>query len=230
MTKVQTITLTTLLLIPIGYLLFKTNQKPVDKAEKVIRIPQLKIDSTQKSTDNPENILLKLKHAVKSSKSTIKKSKEEEAKEILATLAKNIPKREYSSTQQLGKPKPTIKAKRIVQTTKVHKKKPKKRPKIIKRKVSKPKIKIQNQQLSTNEDMRTMKFVKTLGVVEVSPAYEVANFEIPKKEELAREGIVNVGRASVETEALKKLDFVQTMGVVEISPKFETIEADKYLK
>jgi len=228
LTKVQTITLTTLLLIPIGYLLFKTNQKPVDKAEKVIRIPQLKIDSTQKSTDNPENILLKLKNAVKSSKSTIKKSKDEEAKEILATLAKNIPKREHPSTQQLGKPKSTIKAKRIVQTTKVHKKKPKKRPQTIKRKVSKPKI--QNQQLSTNEDMRTMKFVKTLGVVEVSPAYEVANFEIPKKEELAREGIVNVGRASVETEALKKLDFVQTMGVVEISPKFETIEADKYLK
>jgi len=74
------------------------------------------------------------------------------------------------------------------------------------------------------------KFVETLGVVEVSSEYEVSNIEIPKKEELATEGVVELKNASLETEELKKLKFVKPLEVVEVSPEFETIEAEKYIK
>lgn len=74
------------------------------------------------------------------------------------------------------------------------------------------------------------KFVETLGVVEVSSEYEVSNVEIPKKKELATEGIVQLKNASPETEELKKLKFVKPLEVVEVSPEFETIDAEKYIK
>ena len=73
------------------------------------------------------------------------------------------------------------------------------------------------------------KFVKTLGVVAVSNAYETP-LVVPKKVELAKEGIVEFPNAKLETEELKKLKFVKPIEVVEVSKPFETIEAKKYLK
>jgi len=73
------------------------------------------------------------------------------------------------------------------------------------------------------------KFVKTLGVVAVSHAYETP-LVIPEKVELAKEGIVEFPNAKLETEELKKLKFVKPLEVVEVSKPFETIEAEKYLK
>ena len=73
-------------------------------------------------------------------------------------------------------------------------------------------------------------FVKTLGVVEVSQKYEVGNLEIPQMVELAKEGVVDISSASVETEALKKLKFIDPLEVVEVSEAFETIEANRYIK
>jgi len=73
------------------------------------------------------------------------------------------------------------------------------------------------------------KFVKTLGVVAVSNAYETP-LVIPKKVEVAKEGVVALPHAKVETEEMKKLKFVKPLAVVEVSKPFETIEADKYLK
>jgi len=73
------------------------------------------------------------------------------------------------------------------------------------------------------------KFVKTLGVVAVSNAYETP-LVIPKKVEVAKEGVVALPHAKVETEEMKKLRFVKPLAVVEVSKPFETIEADKYLK
>lgn len=72
--------------------------------------------------------------------------------------------------------------------------------------------------------------VKTLGVVEVSKQYEVANVTIPQKVELAKEAIVDISSASVENEELKQLEFVDTLEVIEVSPTFETIEAEKYIQ
>ena len=69
-----------------------------------------------------------------------------------------------------------------------------------------------------------LKFVKKLGVVAVSNKYE-ADFEVPKKVEVAKEGIVNVPSATIETEEIKKLKFVDTLGVVEVSKEFESIKA-----
>lgn len=69
-----------------------------------------------------------------------------------------------------------------------------------------------------------LKFVKTLGVVAISNKYE-ADFEVPKKVEVAKEGIVSVPSATVETEEIKKLKFVDTLGVVEVSKEFESIKA-----
>ncbi len=69
-----------------------------------------------------------------------------------------------------------------------------------------------------------LKFVKKLGVVAVSNKYET-DFEVPKKVEVAKEGIVNVPSATVETEEIKKLKFVDTLGVVEVSKEFESIKA-----
>lgn len=71
-------------------------------------------------------------------------------------------------------------------------------------------------------------YVKKLGVVKVSNAYE-AKLKIPKKIEEAKEGIINISTASTETEELKKLKFVDSLGVVKVSKEFETIEAKKYL-
>jgi len=73
-------------------------------------------------------------------------------------------------------------------------------------------------------------FVKTLGVVEVSQKYEVGNLEIPQMVQLAKEGVVDISSASVETEALKKLKFIDPLEVVEVSEAFETIEANRYIK
>jgi len=73
------------------------------------------------------------------------------------------------------------------------------------------------------------KFVKTLGVVAVSKAYETP-LVVPKKVEVAKEGIVEFPNAKLETEELKKLKFVKPIEVVEVSKPFETIEAEKYLK
>ena len=74
------------------------------------------------------------------------------------------------------------------------------------------------------------KFVETLGVVGISQQYEVSNVEIPKKIELAKEGIVDIASASVETEELKALDFIEPLEIVEVSPTFETTEAEKFIK
>ena len=73
------------------------------------------------------------------------------------------------------------------------------------------------------------KFVKTLGVVAVSHAYETP-LVVPKKVEVAKEGIVEFPNAKLETEELKRLKFVKPLEVVEVSKPFETIEAQKYLK
>jgi len=76
----------------------------------------------------------------------------------------------------------------------------------------------------------TIGFVKTLGVVEVSNQYEVGNVEISQKVELAREGIVDISSATIETDELKALKFVAPLEVLEVSPSFETIDAKKYIK
>jgi len=73
------------------------------------------------------------------------------------------------------------------------------------------------------------KFVKTLGVVAVSHAYETP-LVVPKKVEVAKEGIVEFPNAKLENEELKRLKFVKPLEVVEVSKPFETIEAEKYLK
>jgi len=83
--------------------------------------------------------------------------------------------------------------------------------------------------IETTANTNPTKFVKTLGVVAVSNAYETP-LVVPKKVELAKEGIVEFPNAKVETEELKKLKFVEPLEIVEVSKPFETIEADKYLK
>ena len=84
-------------------------------------------------------------------------------------------------------------------------------------------------QVDSNENLNApLKFVKKLGVVAVSNEYEVKSV-IPKKVEEAKEGIVDIPSATVETKELKKLKFVDTLEVVEVSPAFETTEADKYM-
>ena len=62
----------------------------------------------------------------------------------------------------------------------------------------------------------------------MSNKYE-SNFAVPPKKELAKEGVVSMPTATVETEELKKLKFVEPLEVVEVSKEFETIEAHKYL-
>ncbi len=79
-----------------------------------------------------------------------------------------------------------------------------------------------------NHQNAPLKFVKKLGVVAVSNKYET-HFAVPAKKELAKEGIVSIPTATVETEELKKLKFVKPLEVIEVSKEFETIEADKYL-
>jgi len=83
--------------------------------------------------------------------------------------------------------------------------------------------------IATTTNTTPTKFVKTLGVVAISNAYETP-LVVPKKVEVAKEGIVSFPNAKIETEEMKKLKFVDTLGVVEVSKDFETIEANKYLK
>lgn len=73
-----------------------------------------------------------------------------------------------------------------------------------------------------------LEFVDTLGVVNVSTKYE-SNFSVSQKVEIAKEGIVNISSASLETEEIKKLEFVDTLGIIEVSSDFETINATSYL-
>jgi len=73
-----------------------------------------------------------------------------------------------------------------------------------------------------------LEFVKKLGVIRKSANYE-SDFSIPEKEELAKEGIVHISNASLETKEIKNLEFVNTLGVIEISQDFETLDADKHL-
>jgi hypothetical protein len=80
------------------------------------------------------------------------------------------------------------------------------------------------------ENNAPLEFVKTLGVVEVSKKYEVGNLEIPQMIELAKEGVVDISSATIETEALRKLKFVDPLEVLDVSPVFETIDAQKYIK
>lgn len=82
--------------------------------------------------------------------------------------------------------------------------------------------------VNESDNNAPLKFVKKLGVVEVSNQYET-NFSISEKVELAKEGIVSISSASVETKELKNLDFVDTLEVVEVSEDFETTEAKSYL-
>ena len=77
---------------------------------------------------------------------------------------------------------------------------------------------------------KEIEFVKTLGIINVSKKYEIGNLEIPKMVELAKEGVVDISSASIETEALRKLKFINPLEVIEISSAFETIEASKYIK
>ncbi len=65
-------------------------------------------------------------------------------------------------------------------------------------------------------------------MVTVSNPYET-HMAIPKKVELAKEGVVSISTATTETETLKKLKFVQPLEVIEVSKEFESIEAKKYL-
>lgn len=82
--------------------------------------------------------------------------------------------------------------------------------------------------VNESDNNAPLKFVEKLGVVEVSNQYET-NFSISEKVELAKEGIVSISSASVETKELKNLDFVDTLEVVEVSEDFETTEAKSYL-
>jgi len=79
-----------------------------------------------------------------------------------------------------------------------------------------------------NQPVELNQFVKTLGVVKVSKQYEVKS-QIPQKVELAKDGVVDISTASVETEELKKLDFVKPLEVTEVSEAFEASKAKKYL-
>jgi len=83
--------------------------------------------------------------------------------------------------------------------------------------------------IETTTNPNPTKFVKTLGVVAVSNAYETP-LVVPKKVEVAKEGIVEFKNAKLETEEMKRLKFVKPLEVVEVSKPFETIEAEKYLK
>jgi len=83
--------------------------------------------------------------------------------------------------------------------------------------------------VETTTNTNPTKFVKTLGVVAVSNAYETP-LVVPKKVEIAKEGIVELPNAKFETEEMKKLKFVKPLEVIEVSKPFETLEAAKYLK
>jgi len=83
--------------------------------------------------------------------------------------------------------------------------------------------------VETTPNTNPTKFVQTLGVVAVSNAYETP-LVVPKKIEVAKEGIVEFKNAKLETEEMKRLKFVKPLEVVEVSKPFETIEAEKYLK
>ncbi len=80
----------------------------------------------------------------------------------------------------------------------------------------------------TIDNNTPLEFVEKLGVVIVSDKYE-SNFVVPKKVEIAEEGIINFSSTSIETKELQRLEFVDTLGVIEISEDFETINAKKYL-
>ncbi len=82
---------------------------------------------------------------------------------------------------------------------------------------------------NTTMDDTNLPFVKKLGVVAISEEYE-SNFSIPKKIEIAKEGIVSIPTATTNTTEIENLEFVHPLEVVEVSEAFETIEADKYLE
>lgn len=77
-------------------------------------------------------------------------------------------------------------------------------------------------EVKTVETNTPLAFAKKLGVVSVSTDYETS-FTIPKREELAKEGIVNISNASLDTNEIKNLNFVNTLGVIEVSQDFEII-------
>ncbi len=80
-----------------------------------------------------------------------------------------------------------------------------------------------------NKPVELNKFVKTLGVVKKSKVYEVNNVEIEKKREEAKDGVVDISTATVETEELKKLKFVKPLEVTEVTQPFEASKAKEYL-
>jgi len=81
---------------------------------------------------------------------------------------------------------------------------------------------------AVNQPVELNQFVQTLGVVKVSRQYEVQS-KISKKVELARDGVVDIPTATVETEELKKLKFVKPLAVTEVSQPFEASQAERYL-
>jgi len=79
-----------------------------------------------------------------------------------------------------------------------------------------------------NQAVELNQFVETLGVVKVSKQYEVQN-KIPQKVELAKDGVVDISTASIETKELKRLKFVKPLEVTEVSETFEASQAKRYL-
>ena len=80
-----------------------------------------------------------------------------------------------------------------------------------------------------NKPVEVNNFVKTLGVIKKSKVYEVNNVEIEKKREEAKDGVVDISTATVETEELKKLKFVKPLEVTEVTQPFEASKAKEYL-
>ena len=80
-----------------------------------------------------------------------------------------------------------------------------------------------------NEALEVNKFVETLGVVNASEVYELNNVEIEEKQEEAKDGVVDISTATIETEELKKLKFVKPLEVTEVTQAFEASKAKKYL-
>lgn len=177
----------------------------------------------------------------------IVEQKIEELKTISQSLfnqTKSVPKQKLTQKvvhKKVLQKKKTLQKKRVKVTTtkKVKQKKPKKMHLVTKK--TKEVIAVnpkrngltREEEVALYEPIKTvkeenpntpLKFVKKLGVVAVSNKYE-ADFEVPKKVEVAKEGIVNVPSATVETEEIKKLKFVDTLGVVEVSKEFESIKA-----
>ncbi|CAA6808227.1 MAG: Unknown protein [uncultured Sulfurovum sp.] len=250
MTKIQKVSF--LFLLP--FILISSLLGSDHKNQEIIQIKPIEIPTSPKKATNAyhqnessETILSKLQIAIKNNQTKATLTTKDHDTKIIANLQKAIKKQKVKKSIVKSKIKKKIKHSKVV----IKKPKKTKKPKKI---ISSPKkISINKKVLLNNKSTESkthlsdadyfdtietiepsnnhapLKFVETLGVVAVSNQYEI-DFIIPPKVELAKEEVVNISNASIETEALKNLEFVKTLGVVKVSKEFETTQATYYLE